>query len=557
MLWRSQGLENTRLKVFLVEDEMLIREGVKNSIEWKEEGYEFVGEASDGELALPAIIKEKPDIVITDIRMPFMDGLELSRMIRKGLPSVKIVILSGYDDFSYAKEAIGIGVTEYLLKPISSEKLLETLNGISEKIKQEQEDRDAQETYYKEMQENMELRKMKFFAKLVSGELSLAEAMEEGKEFDMNLSAREYTIILFKISLIKEGNAEQQDFIDAFGKIKDATLNLEAVYSFQRSLDGWAFLIMADDDGVLEERVEKLKKMLEEIVSEYSNIEFFGGIGEKVLRLRELGKSFEQADKAFAARFTHEPNQIIDAEQIRNVSNGTEFDVNNFGQLEKSRKVLEKFLNSGAKEEIHSFVNAFTDEISDDNFKSLIICQYLLMNIYVTVMSFCEKMIMDSGNTLNQENVSKRGEELKQVIATVRTRDDIKEYVDNLLSHAIEVRNEASKRRYSDIIQTAKDEIETKYMEESISLNSVAAIVGMSPSYFSTVFSKEIGHTFVEYLTMVRIDKAKEMLTCTDMKTSEIGYEVGYKDSHYFSYIFKKTAGCSPKEYRQGRKGKE
>ena len=115
-------VENLRLKVFLVEDEMLIREGIKNSIEWKKEGYEFVGEASDGELALPAIIKEKPDIVITDIRMPFMDGLELSRMIRKELPSVKIVILSGYDDFSYAKEAIGIGVTEYLLKPISSEK---------------------------------------------------------------------------------------------------------------------------------------------------------------------------------------------------------------------------------------------------------------------------------------------------------------------------------------------------------------------------------------------------------------------------------------------------
>ena len=108
------------IKVFLVEDEMLIRQGVKNSIQWEKEGYEFVGEAGDGELALPIIFKEKPDLVITDIRMPFMDGLELSRLIRQELPEVKIIILSGYDEFEYAKEAIKIGVVEYLLKPISS-----------------------------------------------------------------------------------------------------------------------------------------------------------------------------------------------------------------------------------------------------------------------------------------------------------------------------------------------------------------------------------------------------------------------------------------------------
>ena len=106
------------VRVFLVEDEMLIREGIKNSIRWEKEG-----EASDGELALPMILKEKPDILITDIRMPFMTGLELSRLVKQELPGTKIVIISGYDDFEYAKEAIKVGVTEYLLKPISSAKL--------------------------------------------------------------------------------------------------------------------------------------------------------------------------------------------------------------------------------------------------------------------------------------------------------------------------------------------------------------------------------------------------------------------------------------------------
>ena len=146
------------IKVFLVEDEILIRNGIKNSIEWEKEGYEFVGEASDGELALPIILKEKPDILITDIRMPFMDGLELSRLVKKELADIKILILSGYDEFEYAKEAIKIGVTEYLLKPISSASLLNTLKDVSAQIHLEREDKDLKNLYLQEMRENEELR---------------------------------------------------------------------------------------------------------------------------------------------------------------------------------------------------------------------------------------------------------------------------------------------------------------------------------------------------------------------------------------------------------------
>ena len=133
------------VKVFLAEDEFLIRNGIKNSIEWEKEGYRFVGEASDGELALPMVLKEKPDILITDIRMPFMSGLELSSLVKKELPDIKIVILSGYDEFEYAKDAIHIGVARYLLKPVSSAKLLETLGEIARQILQEQKEKELEE----------------------------------------------------------------------------------------------------------------------------------------------------------------------------------------------------------------------------------------------------------------------------------------------------------------------------------------------------------------------------------------------------------------------------
>ena len=122
------------IKIFLVEDEVVIRNGIKHSIQWEREGYEFVGEASDGELAYPLILKEKPDILITDIKMPFMDGLELSEAVKKELPDIKILILSGYNDFDYAKKAIGIGVTDYILKPVSAEKLLEAIGNVAVKI---------------------------------------------------------------------------------------------------------------------------------------------------------------------------------------------------------------------------------------------------------------------------------------------------------------------------------------------------------------------------------------------------------------------------------------
>lgn len=153
-----------KVKIFLVEDEIVIRNGIKNSIEWEKEGYEFVGEASDGELAYPMIVKERPDILITDIKMPFMDGLELSRLVRKELPELKILILSGYDEFDYAKEAISLGVTEYLLKPVSSAKLLETLKGVSVIIEQEREERDLLKRYSEGMKESTEHEKMRFLA---------------------------------------------------------------------------------------------------------------------------------------------------------------------------------------------------------------------------------------------------------------------------------------------------------------------------------------------------------------------------------------------------------
>lgn len=540
------------IKVFLVEDEMVIRRGIKNSIDWEKEGYIFCGEASDGELAYPMIIKEKPDILITDIRMPFMDGLELCKLVKKELPNIKILILSGYDEFDYAKEAIRLGVTEYLLKPISSGKLLEALNGVSESIRREKEDKDLVRKYMEEMRENTEDEKQKFFEQMIAGNLSMADALETGKKYEMNLSAGMYNLLLFRFTLGKENRKSGELLGEAEYAIEKLTERLEYVFEFQRGVEGWAFLLMADNEEQMSERVKELSKDLEEIMKNYSTIAYFGGVGQPVARLRELEESFREAERALAARFTMELNRIISVEDIRmaqNVDTLDDIEITSFGEIEKTRTMLEKFLNNGAEDEIDEFVDVYINELPEENLKSVLMRQYIIMDAYIVMMSFCEKIEGIEGEMQAQS------EELKNSMKTIQTLEEIKNYIRMLLKKIIGVRDTIRGRHYSDIIEIAKDQIRKTYMSDEISLNTIAAEVGMSPSYFSSIFSKEMGKTFVEYLTEIRMDRAKELLMCSSMKTSEIGYEVGYKDPHYFSYIFKKTQNCTPKEFRA--RGKE
>ena len=537
-----------KIKVFLVEDEVIIRSGVKKSINWEQEGYEFVGEASDGELAYPMILKEKPDILITDIRMPFMDGLELSRLVKKELPDIKILILSGYDEFEYAKKAIKIGVTEYLLKPISAAKLTEVLNAVAETIRQENEEKNLLETYFAEMRENTERDKMRLFEKLLMGDLSMGEILEAGERFGMNLGASCYKIVLFKILANLENHVYAEQMVDACSSVEQAASMMEGVYVFQRGVEGWAFLLTAQDEKSMEESAKILYQNLKQAMKNYTQLEYFGGIGSTVPRIRSLKQSFREADRAFAARFVEETNQIISQKEFEKSQMEEGLKMQGVVQIGKSREMLQKFLSNGTREEVKAFSDAYISRIEEENIRSTMVRQYVVIDVCIVVLSFCERI--SSANRLQEE-----AEELQKMMQKIHSLSEIKKYVVRLLNEAIELRDAESGRRYSDLIAAAKKEIENHYMTEEISLNTVAISVGMSPSYFSSIFSKEAGKTFVEYLTEVRIEKAKEFLMCSSMKTSEIGYEVGYKDPHYFSYIFKKVQGCSPKEYRA--RGKE
>ena len=534
------------IKIFLVEDEVIIRDGIKNSIDWKKEGYEFVGEAGDGELAYPLILKEKPDILLTDIKMPFMDGLELSAAVKKELPDIKIIVLSGYNDFEFAKKGIEIGITNYLLKPISSGELLKAVGEVAVKIEKEREERELLNKYEEDLQGNIVYEKQKFLTKILTENMSMTNILDEGRKLGMDLSAGMYDFILFK--LVNYGVPElQEQLVSAYMEVRSCMEKLKGVYCFQRDVKGLAFLLMAEDEQALGELVEKCKTELDNALESFPEVEYFGGIGTGVSRLRELRASFREAERAFAGRFVSETNQILTWEELHG-RNSDEPEVKGLGAMQENRKLIGKFLRNGTLEEAESFVRTYFEEILGENVRSMMMRQYVMMDIYISVASFGQEI------GIKEEDLESECGDVREASGHIHSVEEMLSYIDKLISGILKLRDETSGNRYKDIIEAAESYMRSHYMSDEISLGSVASSVGMSSSYFSSIFSQETGRTFVEYLTDIRMDKAKELLMCSNKKTSEIGFDVGYKDSHYFSFIFKKTQGCSPKEYR-ARKG--
>ena len=528
------------LKVFLVEDEFVIREGIKNNIDWKSHGYDFCGEASDGELAFPMIQKLKPDIVITDIRMPFMDGLVLSKLIKKELPYTEIIILTGYEEFEYAKEGIKIGIAQYLTKPINGEDLLKEVDTLAAKIEEKRQERKIREMYMKEMEENFLKDRKDLFHFLVTGSKSAGELLEIADKLDIDLSSLWYNIVLFKTQSLKHGHSEYSDSLVEIEQKLEKLEDEAHLLIFDRNLEGKALLFKADSKPELERLQNDSLSRLKDILEKYENVRYFGGIGEPVNRLRELPASFESASHAFAHRYLVQESCILDLRDIerRVYLEKEEFSICNVDPRQIDRSKIREFLKSGDREEAIYFVEEFYKGLGSSLMKSNIFRQYMTMDAYFCVVDFLE------GLQIQKDEITPFDSRyLHNLESTV-------DYVSKIIKKALELRDKSASNRYGDIVSEVTKYIEEHYGEEELSLNLLASQVNFSPNHLSTIFSQQTGQTFTKYLTDYRMSKAKELLRCTGKRSSEIGMEVGYKDPHYFSYLFKKTQGMTPTQYR-------
>ena len=302
------------ISVFLVEDEFVVREGMKKDVDWAGSGIRFLGEAADGELAYPLIQKLRPDIVITDIKMPFMDGLDLSRLIRKELPKTKIIILSGYDDFDYAKQAINIGVTDYLLKPISPEKLLEAVRHVADVVRDERGKEENLHRFEEEMKENETLARSKYFDEVISGQLSSADIISKGQGQKIDFAAGCFRVVLYEIN----DTAQSEESVCYSGKVvqfmealQEKENDLPRVDVFSRGVEGLAFLVKADSDDELEANTEALLHLLGSLREAVGDLRYFAAIGSPTHRPKEIAESFYSARRVFAYRYLGQKNRVV------------------------------------------------------------------------------------------------------------------------------------------------------------------------------------------------------------------------------------------------------
>lgn len=415
------------IKVFLVDDEVVIREGIRTSFPWDSTEYTLVGEAPDGEIALPMIRDTNPDIVITDIRMPFMDGIELCRVIRARMPWIGVIILSGYDEFEYARQGIQLGVKEYLLKPISAEELRQVLDRVSESLKREKQDRERNERTRRRLESGDQFLRDKLLAALFSEENGAEDAagiVTQLGSLGMNVNAPWYTVIDAAYEPVAAGQ-------DALWELAE--------------LSGGAVRATACRSGS---------------------------------RLLVLGKK-----------------------------------------------------ESDAEEQAYAFADSATNELVRCG------CGKIRISIGEIVDSPAGILeSMRSARHLRHALADGTGE--RPVIVGVR-----------------EVGTVQGGRK--SVSAEARLWLSCHYTDPNLMLQDAAQAVNMSNSRFSTVFAQETGKTFTEYLTTLRLNRAKELLRDTDRKSGQIALDVGYNDSHYFSYLFKKNTGLTPGEFRAQNENKQ
>ncbi len=534
------------LKIFLVEDESIMREGLRDNMPWQQFGYEFVGEASDGEMALPLIRKTRPDVLLTDIKMPFMDGLTLSRMVAKEFPNMKIIILSGHDDFDYARQAIQIGVEQYILKPVTRETMKKVLLEVKEKLDSEKEKKMYMEKFRSEMHEYELMSRRSFFEKVFSGRLPVHDIYTEMEKLSLDLDGPCFNLILVSAQIKKKAqdgtNTDSPQFIRAQDEMMHYFLRFREYLIFNWHINTYGILIKGEAgqmEAYTQRALQNITRIYSEIEEEY---DWYVAAGTPVERLSQLADCYNKVNHILSLRYLSPQGHLI-TESPEEVITGN--DGENLDKLDVTKvdpEILKGFLENGLASEVDDFLNNYFLSLQEP-LKSKLFRNYLVLNVRFVTLAYAEVLGCSQEDFLHNAE----GENIPDLNSGM---EEVKEYARKLIVQAIAEREKESNDRSHTMLKKALEYIEEKYTDETISLNAAAAVIGMSPNYFSAIFSQEMGTTFIEYVTKKRMDKAKKLLKQSDMHTAEVAMEVGYKDPHYFSFVFKKTQGCTPREYR-------
>lgn len=530
---------NEKYQILLVDDEALIREGVSENVKWEQYGFQLVGTCENGKDALHFIENNPVDVVLTDICMPYMDGMELCERLSADYPKIKIILLSGYDEFDYAKRAISYGVKEYLLKPVTSEELGVSLDRLRKEMDHKRKDERELSLMKTAHHRGQQLLRSDMLLGLMNGSRTEEESQKDLKELGIHLEAAVYRIGIMQIDMYAEPRKLSSE------KKEDRALMAFVAYNISEEIVGKYkagevcqgkdqrifFLFHSNNRLGFDDTVERVLKEIIENVNENMQLAVSVGLGSVIYKMKEISLSCEGAEEALEYRYALGSNQVLGIDTIRKEKGIADTDF-----------LLERIRLHMKENEERKLENDFRvlEDVLREYYYDRKNIEVIFRKIAETTEDLCRLSEMDEEN---------RKEEILQ---EVYAAGELEGAVTILLNYCIEIaeRLEGQKniggKKY---VILANDYIEKHYSDSSLNLNTLCAYLNISTSRFSSIFKQVTKMTFMDVLIQTRMKKAKELLENTDLKNYEIAERVGFNDPHYFSVVFKKMTGKSPTEY--------
>lgn len=533
-------------KVLLVDDEIMIREAISESIDWNGLGFELIGSCANGKKAVEMISQEVPDLILTDICMPFMDGLELSKYVFENYPQIKIAIISGYDNFDYAKKAIQYRVMEYILKPITARELTDTLVSILERIQKEEKETAQIDQIKSAYEKSKPVLKERFLNQLIRGGNIYRDLGVRMESYGITLPGDTYAVarILCRSSF---------EFTDRHPEIRDEIV-LFAVYNvvaemmidesdcvvFQDAEDAVILLVAGESGYQVERRLVSIYVEIKEFVASRLRIETVMFAGKCVIDLQELPQSYENAKAVYNYEFLFDDHAIIFGRYLEENRSDTAIDIANW--TERILSAMKQCNYELVCSVIRRFMELFRDNYVEKS------------KVITYVQSVIMKIVMAVTDGIENGQISEREKEFLLKLQSFQKLHELEMDLIAFCEGLMRLDECHKDETLKQPAEKALEYIERNYSNWEVSLNSVCTYMSMSTSYFSTMFKSYTGETFIEALTKKRMEKAKELLETTKLKAYEIAGEVGYNDPHYFGSTFKKYTGMTPTEYAKKRR---
>lgn len=530
--------------VLLVDDEEEVLQAIRRKINWEGLGFSVIGFANNGVKALEMVEEFQPDVVVTDIKMPYMDGMELSGHIKDEFPATKILIFTGFDEFEYAKEAVHLEVEEYILKPVSSGELTQVFTKLKEKLDQEISEKRSVKILQDYYMESLPLLQANFYASLMEGKVAEVDLPKYLSDYQIALTGPFLCCLVIHTSasripehmtpllLATSVQKQAEEYLGERWKAK--------CFSYLGNTVLIAQLNHENEISELTDECDRFCRYVRRMIGAVVTV----GIGMVCREILSLVHSYASARKAVSYRAIYGASRAINLQEIVPVQKNT---AKSDGGAEQAK--LFKRILLGTEEEV--------TEAAEQYLEQLALANNSLQLHHIAVMELATAMYRFSvNNKISPEDIFGDMKKLYSRLLEMEPTG-LKNWVVNI---SLAFHRKLILERSSSVttfVLRAEEYVRSHYRDENLSLDTVCQALGVSNSYFSSTFKKETGKSFIGYLTDYRLEQAAKLLVGTGEKSYVIAKTVGYEDPNYFSYVFKRKFGVAPSKYRTEHEGYE